>query len=110
MKITQEDINMAKYLAEQNGDYCYNGYGIRVQDKPFALGTIDHVSNKWVDGEDTKEQLGGICVTELDGISASRCGEYDGKYMALVGGDYVGAGEDDSEAILTNASVIAVLH
>lgn len=93
-------------------EYGWSGVGIRIQEGiPFALGPIDHVSNVWVDGEDTGEELPGICVISASNINlmCRNAVYYSGNHVAILAGDVVGFGEDPGEVILTNAEVVEVL-
>ncbi len=93
-------------------EHGWDNVGIRIQeDIPFTLGPIDHVSNVWVDGDDTGEALPGICTISADNIQQlckdAAC--YFGNHVAILAGDIAGYGEDSGELILTNAEVVEVL-
>ena len=49
----------------------YNYIGIRVQEEEFELGSMDHVSKVWVDGDETDEELDGVCVMDRTMVSLS---------------------------------------
>lgn len=52
MKITEEMISRVKELAsDPYREYEY--IGIRVQEVPFELGEMSHLSHVWDDGDDT---------------------------------------------------------
>ena len=42
-----------------SGDGDWNFVAVRIQDVPFGLGEIDHISHVWVDGNETDEELAG---------------------------------------------------
>lgn len=93
-----------------------NAFGIRSDDRHFALGQSLPCSRIWVDGDPTEELLDGVSVTGIryaeDADKAlrlnERCYNY-GQPMYLVAGDFVGYGEDDGEYILADAVVIGIL-
>ena len=93
-------------------EYGWANVGIRIQeDIPFTLGPIDHVSNVWADGEDTGEELPGICTLSAENMQQlckyAAC--YFGNHVAILAGDIAGCGEDPGELILANAEVVEVL-
>lgn len=110
---------------EWGNEFCYEGYAVRTQDVPFELGPIDHVSHIWDDGEDTGEELDGLCGThladcdefdrELDRALAIHFGllighgGYPGGHTALIG--YNGLrrlGMDEYEIIMQDSVVLEV--
>lgn len=105
MKLTAEMIQKAKDAAEDAG-YDYMRFGIRVQEEEFRLGTIDHKSHVWVDGEDTEEELDGISAMDINHISNI---QYFGSHVALIGCNEYESGEDAGEIIMKDASVIAII-
>lgn len=95
--------------------------GVRTQEQPFELGPIDHVSQVWVDGDETDEELDGICVTAIgDGPWAEsdvrqHASDHDpvGPYypfdhVALIAYDRCSYGEDEGEVIANDAEVVYV--
>lgn len=108
MKVTQEMINKAREIAEE-ANWDYEVVGVRVQDVPFELGKMDHVSRVWVDGEETEEELDGVCVTKVADLTAKAYGEYFGEHAAVVAGNKFSYGEDLGEIIIKDAMVIAIL-
>lgn len=107
MKITNEMIAHAKEIAaDPYREYEY--IGIRVQDDhQFELGTLNHVSHIWDDGDDTGEELAGVCVIRADRAELASC--YYGEHIAIIGGDYIEYGEDDGELIISDPVVLEVL-
>ena len=105
MKLTQEMINKAKEVAEE-ANWDYEAVGVRVQDVQFELGEMDHVSKVWIDGEETDEELDGVCVTDVNSLGVN---EYYGEHMAVVAGNKFCYGEDFGEMIIKDAQVIAIL-
>lgn len=107
MKVTSEIIEKVKEMAADTyREYEY--IGIRVQDEtPFELGEMDHVSHVWVDGDDTGEELGGVCA--IRGDRAELAKSYYGDYVAIIGGNKAEYGEDDGELIITDPVVLEVL-
>lgn len=106
MKVTEEMIAKVKEMSTD--PYCDYAYiGIRVQEVPFELGTMDHCSHVWVDGDDTGEELNGVSV--LLGAYADNAKQYFGNHVAIVAGDCAEYGEDDGEVIISDATVIEIL-
>lgn len=107
MKVTTEMIEKVKEMAAD----IYREYeyiGIRIQDEtPFELGNLDHVSHVWVDGDDTGEELGGVCV--IKGDRAELAKSYFGDYVAIIGGNNAEYGEDNGELIISDPVVLEVL-
>ena len=107
MKLTAELKDQIKAIAEEYS-WDYAVIAIRVQEVPFALGQIDHHSKVWVDGDETDEELNGICGTKvecLDYIS----GFYGGDHLAVIGGHTFEYGEDAGEVIIADAEVIEII-
>jgi hypothetical protein len=94
---------------------------VRTQEAPFELGSIDHESCVWDNGEETDETVGGLSATmaadetgiqmhtNLDLGKASRYGSYFGGHTALIAGKIVGYGEDAGEVILEDAQVLHIV-
>lgn len=115
MKYTNEMVNRLKEVAEELY-FDYEMIGIRVQDVPFELGEINHLSHVWDDGEDTGEELCGICVIDYKEIESlverqrkGFCGGYPGTHVAIIAGNYGMSGEDFGELIIEDAEVIEIL-
>lgn len=106
MKLTNEMIERIKDAAED----LYMDWevvGVRVQEEEFSLGSMDHESSIWVDGEETNESAGGLCVVSADEISTAH--QYFGGHIAIVcGNDYM-YGEDPGEIILRDPVCVEVL-
>lgn len=106
MKVTEEMISMVKELAsDPYREYEY--IGIRVQEVPFEVGEMSHLSHIWDDGEDTGVELSGICA--LSGEYAHRASSYYGDHIAIVAGNSAEYGEDIGEIIISDAVVLEVL-
>ena len=88
----------------------YDYIGIRVQEEPFTLGPIYHVSHIWDDGEDTGEELDGICTINgnADNLEALAAG-YNGDHIAILASNQAEYGEDAHELILRDAEVIDII-
>lgn len=90
----------------------WHNVGIRIQDGiQFEAGPLDHVSHVWIDGDDTGEELPGVCAISADdiGVLCRNAKFYAGDHVAIVVGDVSGMGEDPAEVIFTNAEVWQVL-
>lgn len=92
----------------------YACYGLRRQEMPFEeIGdTMTHCSSIWDDGEETDEELDGVCALWLerfdsleDALEASK--GYDGEYVATIASDDYEYGQDENEVILRDPVVIA---
>lgn len=104
--------DIKEMITENGWDFDCEKVGIRIQEQPFELGELDHVSHIWVDGEDTGEELNGISVVNINSSVANDmfCGRgYFGDHIALIGGDLDEYGEDSGEVILKNAEVLYVI-
>lgn len=95
----------------------YDYIGIRTQEVPFELGSVDHDSSVWEDGEETNGCLDGISVTSIkskavvmhSSEASVRSGRYFGKHAAIIVGSCSGYGEDEGELILRDAEVVEIL-
>ena len=103
MKLTSEMISRAITLADDLS-LDYEIVGIRVQDKPFELGEVSHV---WDDGEDTGEELDGVCAIKFDMAKNSHL--YSGDHVAVLAGNRYSFGEDPGEIIIEDPVVVEVL-
>lgn len=109
-----EAIGQARQIADERWLECL---GIRTQEQPFELGTLDHSSVAWDDGEETGEELDGVCATRLDApevrMHASDysplMGYYFGEHVAIVAGSLCETGQDAGEVIIRDPEVIMVL-
>lgn len=97
--------NIAKRHEEE---WPRRNLGIRVQQQPFELGEVTHNSHVWENGEDTGEELPGICVIGVDSIGDVKT-PYVGTHVALIGGDVAEYGEDVGEAVFKNAEVLEII-
>lgn len=107
MMITAEMIKRAKAVAEELF-YDYEKIGIRVQEESFALGELDHVSHVWVDGEDTGEELDGVCAQEISSIDKFP-NDYWGYHIAIIAGNEYSYGVDPGEIIIRDPVVVEIL-
>ena len=65
----KEMIEKAREIVEEMElDSKYGYIGIRVQEEPFELGEMDHVSHVWDNGDDTGVELSGVCATNINSI------------------------------------------
>ena len=106
MKITDTIIARAKEVAEEIF-FDYEVVGIRVQEQPFELGEMAHVSHIWNDGEDTGAELNGVCAVKIDQVQFAH--QYFGDHVAIIAGNKYECGEDPGEIIIENAVVVEVL-
>lgn len=107
MTITAEMIKTAKAVSEELF-YDYEKFSIRVQDVPFKLGSMEHVSHIWVDGEDSGNELDGICSQDVESLEKYPH-EYFGEYAAIVAGNEYSYGEDAGEIIIRDPVVVKIL-
>ena len=115
-KDTMPSLAQIREIADEYA-WDYDHIGIRTQDVPFELGTLDHASHVWENGKDTGVELSGVSVTSLDseaakmhtGEAAIGKGFYAGEHVALIGGTLDTYGEDAGEMILKNPEVLRVL-
>ena len=106
MNLTNEMVNRIKELTDELF-FDYEVIGVRVQEQPFELGEMDHVSHIWNDGEDTGVELNGVCVVNADKIENSHY--YFGDHAAIVCGNKFTYGEDPGEIIIEDPVVVEVL-
>jgi len=106
LKITKEDAKeiFKKYSYRFDGDYDF--VGIRVQEQPFELGKIEHASKVWDDGEETDEELDGICVIDANDYNEP---SYFGYHIAVICGDEAEHGNDRGELIISDPVVVEIL-
>ena len=105
--MNQEMINRINQIVEDmdlTWDYAY--VGVRVQEPEFQLGEIDHLSHVWVDGDETDEELDGICVCKIDRLGREN---YFGDHVAIICGNEATYGEDDGELIISDPVVAAII-
>ena len=107
MMINAEMIKNIKKVAEEMGlSWDYEFVGVRVQEQDFELGTIEHLSHVWDNGDDTGVELDGICVCSLDRLGVNN---YFGDHVAIICGNEAEYGEDDGELIIRDAEVVKVI-
>lgn len=106
MKLTQEMINRSKEMAEDPyREYQY--IGVRVQDVPFELGAIDHLSHVWDDGDDTGVELPGLSV--LGARFLGQESQYFGSHVAIIGSNNIQYGQDAGELVMEAPVVLEIL-
>lgn len=107
MMMNAEMIKNIKKVAEEMGlSWDYEFVGVRVQEQDFELGTIEHLSHVWDNGDDTGVELDGICVCSLDRLGVNN---YFGDHVAIICGNDAEYGEDDGELIIRDAEVVKVI-
>ena len=107
MKLTADMKKAIMEIADEHG-WDYEIIAIRVQDVPFELGEITHASHVWDDGDDTGEELDGLCCTRVDMMSHIQ-GEYYGDYLSVIGGNSYEYGEDVGEVIISDPVAIEII-
>ena len=110
MKLTNEIIEQVKKIAEEH-DIGYECIAIRVQEVPFELGEMDHVSHRWDDGDDTGEELDGVSGTKISAIKEAHASaaHYYGEHLAVIAGNNYTYGEDAGEVVIADPQVIAII-
>lgn len=96
----------------------YEVIAIRTQEvDPFEIGEMNHKSQVWEDGEETDENLDGVCATDIGSFGVKmhsneydhRSGFYFGEYQAIIGGNHYKLGEDDGEVIISDPVVLEII-
>lgn len=111
---TKELKSLIEQVMDENMEYEF--FGIRTQEQPFALGDIDHTSKVWEDGDETDEDLDGICATNAESrmirwhADDHGDGYYFGGHQAILASNDVEYGEDDGEIIMKDAVVVYVIR
>lgn len=95
------------YVESMELGWDYEYVGVRVQDVPFALGEVDHLSHVWDDGDDTGVELDGLCATKIDRLGHEM---YYGDYVAIICGNEASYGEDDGEIIIQDPIVVKIIR
>ena len=98
-----------KAMDEVESETWYEVYGIRTQEMPFELGEIDHCSHVWENGEETDEEMDGICCTRREYAKLHADGYYFGEHIAIIAGTRYTDGEDDGEIIIRDPVVVRIL-
>lgn len=107
-------VTEIRAAAEKYTDY-YEFVGIRTQEETFELGSIEHVSSVWDDGEETGETLTGISVTDINSNMIIMHSDehglnyYYGKHLAVICGNSAEYGADEGELIIEDAVVVEIL-
>jgi hypothetical protein len=104
-----------KKIAEKYKDE-YEYVGVRTQEEAFKLGTLEHCSSVWDDGDETAEMLDGISVTDVDSVALKMhtgedmmCRSYYGDHLAIICGNYAQMGDDAGELVISDPVVVEVL-
>lgn len=91
----------------------FDSYGFRIQeiDTTEIGNEINYVSKVWVEGEETDEELNGVCAISAKVVKSlsNQSGDYFGNYIYLLGSNSTESGEDFGEIIMQNAVVLAKL-
>lgn len=114
--MTREQLHdLIEQVKDEYGwDYGY--IGIRTQDEAFALGKLSHRSHVWDDGDDTGEELDGVCATDINSPSIrAHCddainGCYFGDHCAIIAGNSAEWGEDEGEIVISDPVVIHIIR
>ena len=100
---------MAKVEELKNDDdFWFEFIGVRVQEQEFELGEVKHNSSVWVDGDETDEELDGICAIDVNKLAYVKV-EYPGEHMAIIASNRAHAGEDIGEIVMSDAQVVAII-
>lgn len=105
--MTTEMIEQARAIADELS-MDYEVFGVRVQDVPFTMGAMDHASHVWDNGDDTGEELDGVCAQDVKTLNKYH-NVYYGDYIAVVAGNDYSYGEDAGELIISDPVVVAIL-
>lgn len=108
MKEIVKRINLSEI--DEDGRYAY--IGIRVQDDAYGMQAgqkVEHNSLVWIDGEETDEELDGVCAVNADVISQIDA-TYYGDTVVVLGSQRAEYGEDEGEIIMQDAVVLAVVE
>lgn len=103
---------LKEMIDNNDWDIEYGKFGIRIQELPFELGPMDHNSRVWVDGEETDEELDGVCAIDLNAPEAAESlkgNGYFGSYIALIASNSYEYGFDAGEVILKDAEVLYII-
>lgn len=109
MKSIREAIRKIDIDAMED-EYAY--IGIRVQEEAYGLtvgDTVYHYSKVWVDGEETDEELDGVCAMSINLLDIVE-GFYFGKCVLVLGSNYAGYGVDPGEIVMRDAKVLAIIN
>jgi len=95
----------------------YTYLGIRSQDPEFEMGeTIYHQSMVWLDGEETEDELPGLCALhvrseeDFDRLLEVSKNYYGFAHIAILGSNSVEYGEDENEIIMDEPEVLAIIR
>lgn len=91
---------------------AYGYAGIRVQEETYGLSvgdTVTHNSKVWIDGDETDEELDGVCAMNINALDAIH-GAYFGRCVLILGSNSADYGEDAGEIIMQDAKVLAIIN
>ncbi len=96
----------------------YKIVAVRTQDVPFEIGRIKHKSERWSNGEPTGQKLDGLSATSIGSMAIRkhtpefdpREGQYQGEYVALIGGNRFKNGHDKGEVVIRDPKVLKILR
>ena len=94
--------------------FDYEFIGIRIQEENFEVGKVTHNSRIWIDGDETEEELDGICAVKVDKTNvekrfAKANNLYFGEHVAIIVSNDAEWGEDEHEIIMKNAEVAYII-
>lgn len=107
MYITADMIKTAKEVAKELF-YEYEKIGVRAQDVPFELGSMDYVSHVWDGDCDTGEELNGVCTQDVYTLDKYN-NHYFGNHFAIIAGNEYEIGNDPGEIIIRDPVVVKIL-
>lgn len=111
MKSFKEIYEIAQKVKDNNN---FDFIGIRVQENfSEKIGDVlSHRSFVWVDGEETKELLNGVCAINANKLNFTfglSNGGYSGDMVLILGSNDAERGEDVSEIIMKDPVIIDIL-
>mgnify|MGYP004560079889 FL=1 len=106
-----KELNFEEIKNRMNEIMWDEGWGVvalRAQAEPFELGDLDHNSVIWIDGEETEEELNGVCGLALDDVELIN--NYYNDHIAIIAGDRYEWGQDAGEIIIEDAQVVKIIR
>lgn len=96
----------------------YDNIGIRIQSETHGLkvgDVVEHCSYVWDDGNETDEQLDGVCAVSVRSVQnhsnyGSDWGGYPGNVVVILGSNYCEGGNDVCEIIMRDAIVLGIME
>lgn len=106
-----KDIRKALSEIDLDGlEFEYGCIGIRVQEESYGLrvgDVMEHNSRVWIDGEETEEELDGVCAISVSCLDVAD--EYYGSCILVLGSNRYTYGEDAGEIVMRDAKVLAII-